>query len=464
VPTLSDIPTYKLSLSSIKVGIRGRKDFSNIHDLAENIAKHGLIHPILVRKNDDLTDLVHPYVLVSGERRLRAHHVGGFLTIEARIRESFPPGKEGELLLREMELDENIQRQDLSSIEKLEMLAEIHAVKLQVHGHRCRGTDGKWSMQDTADHVGVTKGMVSKRLSLAKVLKDRPDIRKKVAGMNVNQMTREVEKTLQREEARRLITAGTLKISNQLLQGDALVLIKDLKDSSVDLILTDPPFGLETIEAGRGRPSFDTASYQAVVKSTDNLDETSALSLVMTILPDLFRVLIPGSHCYIFTCYQTAHHIRDEAHRVGFQSQPELLTWFKGSTTAPFMGYRYAACSEPILFLWKPLLENPEGYGRKLNLTCKTLLEYKPDEVKVHPFQKPLSLLQFLIRNSSNKGQIVLDPFAGSGRTLEAALSVSRSAVGFELNKSHWTLAQAMLAGLNQETKELTKETMKESK
>jgi site-specific DNA-methyltransferase (adenine-specific) len=80
----------------------------------------------------------------------------------------------------------------------------------------------------------------------------------------------------------------------------------------------------------------------------------------------------------------------------------------------------------------------PHGDERHLNNPCSPdVLEYAIPQNKYHDCQKPIELLQYLIENSSGKGEVILDPFAGSGSTLIAAAKCGRYYIGFELEKSY---------------------------
>ena len=98
-------------------------------------------------------------------------------------------------------------------------------------------------------------------------------------------------------------------------------------------------------------------------------------------------------------------------------------------------------CYEPILFGCKP------PRARYLTKPASNMFMFIPvhSKKKIHIFQKPILLLQKFILESSNPGQLVLDTFAGSASTLIAAKSLSRKAIGYELNPDHYRAACELL-------------------
>ena len=120
------------------------------------------------------------------------------------------------------------------------------------------------------------------------------------------------------------------------------------------------------------------------------------------------------------------------------------LIWQKGSAAAMFKGYEYPSDYEPILF------GHASEKTKRLMSPCRATLDFKPisAKLKLHPFEKPQDLLRYLIEQSTMKGELVLDPFAGSGASLLAAKESGRSYLGFEIDKEHFLKAQARLQGL----------------
>ncbi|MCX9715664.1 DNA-methyltransferase, partial [Vibrio cholerae] len=136
------------------------------------------------------------------------------------------------------------------------------------------------------------------------------------------------------------------------------------------------------------------------------------------------RVLKKGSHFYLFCDQETMFLAKPIAESVGFKFWKPIV-WDK---CAIGMGYHYRARYEFILFF--------EKGKRKLNdLSVPDVLEYKR-VWKGYPTEKPVELLEVLIRQSSSENEIVADSFFGSGSTLIAANNLSRKYIGCDISSS----------------------------
>lgn len=87
--------------------------------------------------------------------------------------------------------------------------------------------------------------------------------------------------------------------------------------------------------------------------------------------------------------------------------------------------------------------------GAVFNEHCKSSVwRYPVERGKLHPTQKSLKLFKYLIETSSNRGELILDPFSGSGTTLLAAKELGRNYIGFELSKDYCNIIKNRLLGL----------------
>lgn len=422
-----------IPIKQVKCDSRGRKDFGDIQALAESIRNLGLIHPVTVtRRGED-------FLLLAGERRFRAHILLGLGEIPAFIREEL-----SDIEAKEIELEENVQRRDLHWSEQCELLAQIDELKRKIHGEKGRGEEEGWNLQKTAELTNRPLSSVSESISLAKTLRERPDLKDKIKDLPLTAAKKELKRRLEVERLDRLSAQGLLEISASTLEGDSRKLIKTLAPESIDLMLTDPPFGLDLINESGESSSRQNVLQGKKIELEDNLSPTEAFELSTAVFSDLARVLKPGAHFYIFGSWEYMHKMFSLISLIpSLNLQPYPIVWDKGTSLAPFTGYQYSTSIEYILFGWK----SPRV--KRLAAPCRNLLLFKPvhSSKKLHEFQKPQDLLTYLITQSSNKGDLVFDPFMGSGSTLQAALSSGRKALGFEKNHSHFLKAQALLQG-----------------
>lgn len=436
-----DKRSFFVDVSKIEVGKRARKNFEDIDGLRTSIKRIGLIHPIVVRCSPDVED---GYVLLAGERRLRACLSLGHVTIKCTLLDKQHP-----MDIKAVELEENLRRQALSWQEECTLLEELDKLEKLYGGPQKSGGKKNWTQRDTATLVGQAPATVSGKIGISKLLRERPDIAERVKKLPMKVAMKTSRQILEDERLDRLQASGHLKRDSSILLGDVRELLKDLENDSVGLIVTDPPFGIPILtrdEKGGGRFDYEgkentSLSYTSTLRQSDNATLEEVSKLFFDIVPELGRVLKPGGHVYIFfamECYCILVRLLKDV----FEINPVPLVWYKGRVTSPFYGFNYQPCYEPILFGYK------EPRTRRLSRSAKTLLEYSvvPSKDKVHPFEKPRELLRSLITISSREGELILDPFAGSGATILAARECGRRGLGFEIDPSHFKSAQRLLS------------------
>ncbi|MDO6704700.1 site-specific DNA-methyltransferase [Photobacterium sp. 1_MG-2023] len=205
-----------------------------------------------------------------------------------------------------------------------------------------------------------------------------------------------------------------------LYQDDAVKWLSTLDSESVDLIITDPPY--ESLEKHR---KIGTTTRLKVSKSSSNQwFDIFPNQRFGELLLEIYRVLKKNSHFYLFCDQETMFVIKPIAEKVGFKFWKPII-WDK---VCIGMGYHYRARHEYILFF--------EKGKRKLNdLGMPDILTHKR-VFKGYPTEKPVSLLEVLVTQSSKEGELVVDPFFGSGSTLMAADNLKRRFKGNDISSA----------------------------
>lgn len=219
---------------------------------------------------------------------------------------------------------------------------------------------------------------------------------------------------------------------NRVLHGDCLEWMKEIQDLSIDLCVTDPPYkiisGGATNNAVRlkGANGNGMASGKVFTHNTIKFAEW---------LPELYRVLKDGSHCYIMVNDRNMLEMLTESKKVGFKLL-NILTW-KKSKHAP--NRYYLKNSEFIVLLRKGKAKNINNMG------TFQVIEVDNVKTKTHPTEKPTELLKILIENSSLGGETVLDPFCGTGSALVSSLTTNRVFIGIEQEWEYCEIANSRL-------------------
>lgn len=203
----------------------------------------------------------------------------------------------------------------------------------------------------------------------------------------------------------------------QLFQDKAENVLARLPDNSVDLVLTDPPYGIE----------FDQNRYHAADLGTVANDTT--LEFLDTAISEFDRVLSDKGHLYMFT--------RWDAY---LEMAPPLAEQF-GLSTVVVWDKDDGGHGMGDLSNWAPRhewaihcrREGAELNGRPANVIRHQDVRFT-NEPKMHPTQKPRGLMEEIIRASSDKDDLVLDPFGGSYATARAAQRTFRRCISCELD------------------------------
>jgi DNA modification methylase len=458
-PQFPNHQTYQLfPMKDIKVlPGRGRKDFGGVLELAESISKFGLIEPVVVDR-----DAEGQVVLVAGERRFRACCMLGASTeMATRVRETpdhpalpilsglIPTIFRSQLSpieKKELELEENLHRKQLEWPEQVELMRQIHELKQTIHGAKAPGSgpeDPGWTLEKTARIANVSPTHLSNQLKLARDLKAHPELREKLAKLPLKAAISEMKRIQDRSKTKQLVDSGKLTYDSNLIQGDARELILKIPSGSIDLIVTDPPFGDTTISEREGQAAAgpNGTHFAARLTPTDNLNPTAARELLGVMIPEMYRVLKPSAHLYMFFSFEHYPFLLETLRAAGFEVKPEPILWYKGRSVTRFQGYEFMNCYEPVFFCHKP------PRTKRLNDAEKLVVEATPIPVgaRYHPFEKPQELLRKFINLSSNPGDKLLDPFSGSAAVGQAAQELGRSITLFELDPNNFLIGQQRL-------------------
>ena len=214
-----------------------------------------------------------------------------------------------------------------------------------------------------------------------------------------------------------------------LWQGDCLEVMRNIPDGSVDLVVTDPPYKIQTSGAGL----YKQADKQYVKELCGMKDGFSP-----AILDELCRVM-KKINIYIFCSQKQIMPLLDYFVK-GKKCNWNLLTWHK-TNPVPACGNKYLTDTEFILFFREKGVPIYGEFKTKFTYYV-TPLNQKDKKRFGHPTIKPLEIVQNLILNSSAENEVVLDPFMGSGTTGVACVCTGRRFIGMDLDPEYFDIAQ----------------------
>lgn len=200
---------------------------------------------------------------------------------------------------------------------------------------------------------------------------------------------------------------------------DAFQFLENVQDESVDLIVTDPPY--ESLE--KHRAVGTTTRLKHSKASSNDWFPVIRNEQFEELFAHFYRILKPNSHFYLFCDQETMFVAKPIIEKVGFKFWKPLV-WDK---VAIGMGYHYRCRYEFILF--------SEKGKRKLNdLGVPDVLTAKRIRGG-YPAEKPIKIVDMLIEQSSIVGEMVCDPFVGSGTTAFSALNLKRKFTGCDISQ-----------------------------
>lgn len=222
----------------------------------------------------------------------------------------------------------------------------------------------------------------------------------------------------------------------EIRQGNALDLFKSINDNSVDLIVADPPYNLNKDYGNKS----DSMSFEDYIQFTKDW------------IKEAQRVLNPTGTIYVFMGFRFIsylYQIMEKDYNLNFNN---WICWFYTQGIGKKKGF--SPRHDDILMFTKSEkftfnlddIRVPQKFYRSVNnmrganpgdVWEFSHVHYCQENRQNHPTQKPEGLIERMVLASSNEGDLVLDPFSGSGTTLRVCQQLGRNCIGFELNPEY---------------------------
>lgn len=380
----------------IKINKRFRKDVGNLESLKKSIQEIGLLHPIVIDTEGNL---------IAGERRYKACLELGIVP-EYRIINITNPIK--------AELDENQERIDFT-------YSEIYEIGQYINKTESRQKEGRPKkevvripddfqiekpIEKVAEITGINKDTISRINTIfksdnEKLKKDLDD--KKISVDKAYKQVKNEEKKQQKIKDLEIASESFKEDDIKIYFEDFRIGLKNVPDNYVDAIITDPPYPIEYIDLWEAmfieaervlKPSGWLVAYA----NHQNLDL-------------IFRLINPLKYYWTF--------------KLDFTSKP-------------------IAMGRNLIATWKPVLIYQKLPFKKIEETLEdNVKEYKPfnySERDLHDLNwgQSLGKFEYLIDKFTKPGDLIVEPFAGTGTTLVAAKNMKRKCIGYEIEKDQY--------------------------
>ncbi len=219
---------------------------------------------------------------------------------------------------------------------------------------------------------------------------------------------------------------------HRLLVGDSTKgenMIRLMGGQKAEMVWTDPPYGVSIGDKNKYLNKIAPCNRIEENLANDNIDEAGIKKMLDEVFDNAVANCLPGAAWYVAAPARPLHLLFAGGMKErGILRQ--MLIWVKNNATFSPMGVSYHWRHEPIFYGWLPN-GGHRYHGDRKQDTCWEV--DRPQTSADHPTMKPLELVERAISHSSLKGEIVLDPFLGSGTTLIAAHRLGRVCYGMEL-------------------------------
>ena len=222
-----------------------------------------------------------------------------------------------------------------------------------------------------------------------------------------------------------------------LRHGDCLEVMKELPPKSIDLALIDPPYYISKKSNFRNGGGNEK-KYGMIEIDFGNWDKGEQIDF-LALFKEFERVLKIGGTIVMFYDIFKMESIKNIAEKVGFK-QPRIGFWNKTNAVPVNAKINYLSnCREYFVCFCKGKKGVFNSYYDKAIYDCPIV---HGKERTIHPTQKPTKLLEQLIQVHSNKNDVVLDCFMGSGSTGVACINTNRNFIGIELDENYFNIAK----------------------
>jgi DNA modification methylase len=321
-------------------------------------------------------------------------------------------------VLRELELEEKLRRKAFTPGEEVLAVQELHNLKVIQHGAATSGKTGGWTLDQTAALVGKTRGSVINDLNLAAAVNQFPELGKATKKNAIAKAMKGMERLqtsiagIQKHEDAMKANIDRYK----LYHGDSIPFMKKIANKSIDILFTDPMYGIDADKTAIGVGGVTGGTTSAGFKIDDS--EEPALIFLATLAAESFRFCADTAHGYIFVGPEFFTYVRSLFVSAGWLAYPKPIIWIKASS---------GQCNAP--HAWPSSCYEMAIYIRKQD--SKLTKEGQPDwlecqavnpAIKTHPYEKPVTLIRNLLERVCYPGQTMYDPCMGSGASVEAGL------------------------------------------
>jgi DNA modification methylase len=288
------------------------------------------------------------------------------------------------------------------------------------------------SVKEVAKVANLSHDTISKVKKIEE--KAAPEIKEKLSTgeLSINQAYQDIKKEEKKEELKEKIQSQRIetKISENIKNGNCLEILENLEDGCIDIVLTDPPYGINYIS---NRSIYD----DSITKRGLMNDGNEAFEILDKTCQILSNKVAQNAHLYFFCSWSVYSKFESIISKYFTIKTP--LVWDKGNKGSGDLENDWGNQTEIIIFCvkGKKLVNNRRG-----NLLSIPRLH---SSKMVHPTQKPVELINEILEVSYTKGDFIVDPFMGSGSTIKACNKINAKSLGIEIDNEMFNIANKFI-------------------
>jgi site-specific DNA-methyltransferase (adenine-specific) len=223
-------------------------------------------------------------------------------------------------------------------------------------------------------------------------------------------------------------------MSCEIWNGDSTTLAMNIK-GPINAIVTDPPYGM-AFKSGSAQTAAGKKWVEEIANDAD-LDE--AIGVFIAAMLPLVDKTADQAEMYVFTRWNMVGRWIEAVNALEPFAVKNMLVWDKGTPGMGDVEANWGFSHEVIIYAKKGRRPIP---SRRSSIIA---VDRTPSSQHIHPTQKPVQLIEILLKMSTDVGDLVVDPFAGSGSTIVACERLGRRGIGIELSESFAERARARL-------------------
>ena len=229
----------------------------------------------------------------------------------------------------------------------------------------------------------------------------------------------------------------------KLYNDDCLIAMEGIKDNSIQLILTDPPYNLGNFMISRATNLEKMRDNFFGTAGWDNLEYDDWLKAMDSFFAQAARVMVSGGSMIVFMAAIKVESTIALAEKHGFYYKTTGI-WHKLNPMPRNMNLHFINSTETwIYFTYKKRTGTFNNNGRVIHDFIETAVTPSGERKHgKHPTQKPVTLMEHFVEILSNEGDTILDPFMGSGSSGVASKRLNRNFIGIELDSAYYSIAR----------------------